>query len=334
MKNTAIFYESVSQNDIALKLEEKKQIKKTAGFIGLAMLITVAVTFLWATIYINIVTALGVDSLTAIGLLEDPAVLQLVNQLLSAVMFTLPFFVVLLGCNKRLLEVASFKKPDKEFLIPIILISLGLCAFANMAGTFILNLLAQFGIYVSNPMIEEPDGIFGKFLVFAGACIIAPLAEEFAMRGVVMGTLRKFGDGFAICISALLFGLMHGNLAQMPFAFIVGLALGFAVIKTGSLWTGVLIHFINNFLATVLSWLIPEDSSIAFQNAAYCLYFAICFLCAFVGVLMLKDKSKKAAELNAPETYLTQKQFAAAFLTHPCIIIYIILIAVETILVM
>ena len=63
--------------------------------------------------------------------------------------------------------------------------------------------------------------------------------EEFAMRGVVMQSLRKYGDWFAIIMSSLVLALVHGNMVQIPFAFIAGIAIGYAVTVTGSMWTGV-----------------------------------------------------------------------------------------------
>ena len=36
----------------------------------------------------------------------------------------------------------------------------------------------------------------------------------FACRGLIMGILRKYGDGFAVLMTAAVFGLMHGNLTR------------------------------------------------------------------------------------------------------------------------
>ena len=66
------------------------------------------------------------------------------------------------------------------------------------------------------------------------------------MRGIVMQPLRRYGDGFAIICSSLVFGFMHCNLVQIPFALIAGIVIGYAVIITESIWTGVLIHFLTN----------------------------------------------------------------------------------------
>lgn len=320
---------TAAPSEVIRKSEEKKKIRNTGMFIGLAMLITVAISFLWGSVYIKIMATLGVDANTAIKWINEPAVLQLANQILSALMFTLPFLVILSGCGHKLHEIVSFSKPKTEFLLPTILISIGFCSFANIAGSVIVSLLSTFGIYVPDPMPDEPKGVFGMLVTFIGATVVPPIVEEFAMRGAVMGSLRKYGDGFAIFASSLLFGLVHGNLMQIPFAFIVGLALGFAVIKTGSIWTGVIIHAINNGAATLMSWA-TEGMSLQAQNVATILYFIVCMLCAFVGAFLLKGRSSEALSLESADSVFSTKQTAKIFFTSPFIIIYFIFAVIQT----
>ena len=69
-----------------------------------------------------------------------------------------------------------------------------------------------------------------------------------------MGNLRKYGDKFAIVVSATVFAVIHGNLIQAPFALIAGFALGYFSVKTGTLWTGIAIHAANNFISTAVSY--------------------------------------------------------------------------------
>ena len=71
-----------------------------------------------------------------------------------------------------------------------------------------------------------------------------------------------YGDGLAIVVSALLFALAHFSLVNGSNAFVMGLVIGYFVIKTSSLWTGIWIHFWVNaigFLEAMLSVGIFED---------------------------------------------------------------------------
>ena len=87
------------------------------------------------------------------------------------------------------------------------------------------------------------------FLNFLCAAVVAPLVEEFVFRGVIMQPLRRFGNVFAVVASALLFGLSHGGPSNIVFAFLCGVALGFVVIASKSIWVGIAVHFLNNFYA-------------------------------------------------------------------------------------
>ena len=84
--------------------------------------------------------------------------------------------------------------------------------------------------------------------------IMAPLVEELLFRGAIQGHLmRKWKMPYlGIVVSSLIFGVVHGNPAQIPFAFVVGIALGWVYYLTGSLLPGVLMHFINNGSSVLL----------------------------------------------------------------------------------
>ena len=81
--------------------------------------------------------------------------------------------------------------------------------------------------------------------MFLYAGILGPIAEEILFRGLVLRSLRPYGKKFAIVVSAILFGLFHGNLLQAPFAFVVGLVLGYVALEYHIGWAMAL-HVMNN----------------------------------------------------------------------------------------
>lgn len=163
-----------------------------------------------------------------------------------------------------------------------------LCVFIGMQllGSLITEALDFFfrffhlnitGVY---ELFDEKQNSFGMFL-YAG--LLAPISEEILFRGVVQKSLRNFGRNFAIFGSAFTFGMFHGNLMQAPFAFLVGLVLGY-VADTYSIGWCMLLHMINNL---VLADLIPrvlqifsEDVSITIQNS-------VVYLFAVLGAITL-----------------------------------------------
>ena len=86
-----------------------------------------------------------------------------------------------------------------------------------------------------------------NFSMFLYACILAPITEEILFRGLIQRRLLPYGKRFAIFCSALTFGLFHGNLIQTPFAFAVGLVLGYVAAEYSVGWA-VVLHLINNLL--------------------------------------------------------------------------------------
>ena len=90
--------------------------------------------------------------------------------------------------------------------------------------------------------------------MFLYASLGAPLAEELLFRGLIQRSLMPLGKRFAIFGSALLFGLFHGNLVQTPYAFLVGLILGYVTAEY-SIWWAILLHALNNM---VMADLLPR----------------------------------------------------------------------------
>lgn len=111
-----------------------------------------------------------------------------------------------------------------------------------------------------NNMQEAFEMIMRNPLGIIAVVIMAPIVEELLFRGAIQGhLLRKWKHpAGAIVLSSLIFGVVHGNWVQAPFAFVTGLALGWMYYRTGSLLPGILMHFVNNS-AAVASFLLAGD---------------------------------------------------------------------------
>lgn len=89
---------------------------------------------------------------------------------------------------------------------------------------------------------------------FLLAAIFAPIFEEWLCRGMILrGLLTKMKPGWAIVVSALFFAIIHMNPWQALNAFIIGVIMGYVYYKTGSLILTMIIHFVNNGTAVILS---------------------------------------------------------------------------------
>ncbi len=92
----------------------------------------------------------------------------------------------------------------------------------------------------------------GRLAAVLFAVVAAPLVEEFVFRGLVQRPLeRRWGPAPAIAFTALLFALVHALPWVLPMHLLLGVAFGFVVYATRSVWAGVLLHAANNSLAAL-----------------------------------------------------------------------------------
>lgn len=91
------------------------------------------------------------------------------------------------------------------------------------------------------------------WIIFLFAVVIAPVAEEWVFRGVLLRRLAPWGEPVAIFGSAFLFGLFHGNFGQFFYAFAVGTVLGYVALRTGGIRYTAVLHFIINLMGVTVS---------------------------------------------------------------------------------
>lgn len=308
--------------------EEKKGIRKAALITGLSVLILMGVSFFWATAYFFVMGRLGIDYNRALEIVSDPAVMQVVQIIISTLMFSVPFIIVFKANHISISETVPLGKPKKGNRLAMFFIGLSLCAFANIANTNAGYFFSGFGINYNVDYGDNPTGIFGFLLSFLATAVVPAFMEEFACRGLIMGILRKYGDGFAVLMTAVVFGLMHGNFDQMPFAFMVGLALGYIVVQTNSLWIAVAVHAANNFVSVAFTYLLSPLSA-DIQNLIYSLYLMAAL---GIGIAAAAISGKKILSFS-PET--TESSFSKKckwFISSPVIIIFAVVCVLQSLL--
>ena len=303
--------------------EERRAIKKIANIIGGALLIMSAVPeFIVASLKF-VLSILGLWGVKELEFFSSAAFNQYLQAILSIIMFTIPFIFLFKVNGHRISGLIKFKLPKKSDILPYFFLGVGVCYFANFAVSVAGGIFESFGFEYNVTPLENPDGILGFMLTFIAIAVVPPLVEEFACRGLILSSLRKYGDAFAIFTSAALFGIMHGNFQQMPFAFLVGLGLGFIVVKTGSIWIAVAVHAFNNSVSVVLDYIISNTNK-EIANIFGAIVLTACLLFIFVGMLLLKNK-KKAYAIKKSKAKSSVSQIIKWFFTAPTIIIFIVI---------
>ncbi len=309
---------------------EKAGIRRLATALGFAYGGVLLISVGWYTLLAVILGIAGVPRTYLDNLVRDPVVSSFLQILLSIAFFILPFWLVMRWSGFERKELLPFSRPKKGTFLPLTLIGIGVAAFSNIANNISGAIFTSLGFPDKYVAPEFGDGIFAVILAFISTALIPAFVEEFGMRGVCLGSLRRYGDGFAIVVSSLLFGLIHGNFAQMAFAAIIGLAVGYAVIKSGSMWPAITIHFVNNFISVAVYYVGRWFGDLT-ANISYMFILCLNLMLGVLGVFLLARAGKNEFEVEENKTVATFKEKMIWFFTSPIIIICIVLTFAEAI---
>lgn len=144
----------------------------------------------------------------------------------------------------------GIRKFSPGYLPAIVLFSVGLTLFIN-AG---LNLLPSSVLQdYSEASSFIGAGVFA--VTFIADAICAPISEEIIFRGLMLSRFKKgLPRWLAILLTSLLFGLVHGQILWIAYAFFLGILLCMVVERTGSILASILVHAIFNALGTILAF--------------------------------------------------------------------------------
>lgn len=199
------------------------------------------------------------------------------------------------------------------FLCLTCLMLSGQAAF-QLGANFQEWVLSHFGLSLLESL-ENATIQADSLSLFLYAGLFAPVVEEILFRGVLLRSMMPYGKRFAVVLSAAMFGLFHGNLIQSPYAFAVGLVLGYTAVEYNILWSMVL-HMINNLvLGDMLSRL---TASLPGELASNILWGIIGF-CALASVVILVVKRRDVWAYHK-ENRIEWKHLRA-FVTAPGIIV-------------
>lgn len=176
-----------------------------------------------------------------------------VNIILSQSITILPFVIMFIYCGTNLSQEIKIKKISAgsfwltvllAFLIQPVLRfvnALSLCFTDNQTSDMILEI---------SETIPFPVGL----LLVA---VLPAMVEEIIFRGAVYRSYKNASPGKAVLLSAFLFGLLHGNLNQFMYAFVMGIIFAFLIEASGSIVSSMIVHFITNAISVCSIYLLP-----------------------------------------------------------------------------
>ncbi|HJA94690.1 MAG TPA: CPBP family intramembrane metalloprotease [Candidatus Eisenbergiella merdipullorum] len=204
--------------------------KANWGFLGMVLL------------HFAVVIVLLVGRITSMNIL--------LNLFLSEMMLVVPAGAALLTSGERPVRVLCFHGLKFTSVLMVLV-------FTFLMGPLTTLLNAVSMLFVDNAVTDMSGQIleYPFPVMFFMMTVFGPVCEELCFRGILYrGYLKSGNAAKAVLLSALLFGLIHMNFNQAPYAFALGVAMALLMEATGSLLAPILMHVIFNAQSVVLMY--------------------------------------------------------------------------------
>lgn len=230
-----------------------------------------------------------------------------------------------------------------RMFVTVMLASFPISVIGGWIGNLLSALLSN--NQANNGIAELVKGL-DPFSLFLFTVVIAPIFEEWLFRRLLIDHVQQYGEKTAILVSAVAFGLFHGNLFQFFYAFGFGLLLAYVYVRTGKLRYTIAMHMTFNFLNGFVGQMALLPMSKSTLNAVdggtsediyrvlssghgmelvpYLIFVLFSLVCLIGGIVVIAINCKKLVFHTAPEE-LPEGTRVRTVLGNPGVIIYIVL---------
>lgn len=175
-----------------------------------------------------------------------------------ASVISIPIFYRMLNKEwmKRPYRLQTLKPVYKKYIY-VALVAIGLTVAFNLG----VNAFEFFRYDVDYARIAR--GIYSEPLYLQVLVIgfLMPISEELMFRGLVFERISNYGSETAgAVLTSLLFGLYHGTMIQLVYAFVFSLLMIFAYKRCGSFIAPMIFHIISNLSSLAMNQLRPMSS--------------------------------------------------------------------------
>ncbi len=191
---------------------------------------------------------LAIQGTSYFGILSKVESYWLRNSILEILMF-IPIVVFLAGDKNQFVPMMRVKPVKIRVLLLAVVVEMCMTPviwLCNLVTELFTPNVVEIG--VGSYVDETP-----YFLMILSMAVIPAIVEEVSVRGIIQSAFSRSGRKFAaILMSSVCFGIMHGNVNQFVYAFIMGIAFGFVVEATDSVIPVAVMHFFTNWFALTL----------------------------------------------------------------------------------
>ncbi|MDL2205646.1 CPBP family intramembrane metalloprotease [Eubacteriales bacterium OttesenSCG-928-N13] len=218
-------------------------------------IMTACALFLFATMgvtLIRLISALGM----VIPALRSAQLSQVLSLLVTLGVMGVPVLVY----NSRHPGVdATLRLRLPSTLAVAIAIALGVLGapISSHLGTLWSTALQQMGARVELAQTAVPTNYITLIGAMFSMALVPAVCEELLFRGAILGAWERRGTKRAWVLSSVLFALIHGSLLGLPGQLLMGFAIGYLVINSDSILTGMIYHFVHNVTLILMS-MVPQ----------------------------------------------------------------------------
>ena len=220
---------------------------------------------------------------------------SLIHSATYLAVFLLPVgFFKLISKGRDARPVYNSVRLTKQF--PLMLVA-SIAVILSMAyvNSYIMEWAGfNYDMFGSDPI----DANYKLILAVISSALVPACCEEYLFRGMVLSNVLPYGKTNAIVVSAVLFGLMHQNPAQMLYATAAGIVLGLVYVRTRSIWGGVLIHFFNNLISVIQQFLFEKMVYERANTICIIMELSIVVVGVVCAVILLCAERRRKREFN------------------------------------
>lgn len=300
-------------------LQEKRRLRQTSLFFGIATILYFAVTIALTSLF-NFLIQLFYQFFQRPPFGNSEIIFYLSNIVSYILAFSIAYGSYMLFLRMPWKAAVPFRPVPASQVLLCIPVTFSISIAGSIFSSILSFLFTLIGYQPVGGSVAAPVTVPGTVLYFIMLAVLPPIFEEIAFRGILMQSLRRFGDGFALLVSSVLFGLFHLNMIQAPYAILLGLWLGYLVLRTGSLRISMVLHACINFSAGVMSILMASLSEQAL--IAVTLVYLIFWIFTGVGsLLFLILRNRGSFKLHPAQTWMhLGKKLGVFFSSVPMII--------------
>jgi len=234
----------------------------------------------------------------------------------------IPFFLMRKTFKIRIRSFSREVKATFKDLFVQSIVVFTICIGMIYASNIIFSYLRVEPKLLSSIGLTFDDANLSNILYVFMLLVATPLIEEYAFRGVLIHSLSKYGKGFAMYMSALIYALAHLNFVEFIPAFAMAYLLGKISLRYRSIVPTIIIHILFNGFIYALC-VIPSSIT---KYMAY-------GLVAIVGIAVYLILSGRYEFIKIQKTR-NEKTAYILFLSRPTVIITIALMIADTVLFM